>query len=77
MAAQMEVNQASDNTVLGQTAGDLPNDGTGKLFGITAAVRRTKMNPDRRAEARSILGTIQRRPQDKILESARVDKEDQ
>lgn len=30
MAAQMEVNQASDNTVTGQTAGDLPNDGTGK-----------------------------------------------
>jgi hypothetical protein len=29
MAAQMEVNQTSDNTVTGNSAGDLPNDGTG------------------------------------------------
>ena len=34
MAAQMEVNEKSDNTALGNTAGDIPNDGTGKLLAL-------------------------------------------
>jgi hypothetical protein len=79
MAAQMEVNQASDNSVTGHSAGDTPNDGTGKPLElrITCATTDTKLYHCRSSVNRPMARTIQRRAQITIQQSTELDPCDQ
>lgn len=78
MAAQMEVNQASENSISGHSAGGTPNDGTG----MTLELRRiseagTKLCQCRCPRVRPISRTIQGRAQITIQQDTELDQSHQ
>jgi hypothetical protein len=71
----MEVNKASDNSVMGATAGEIANDGTGTVCPLFFLARKCEAEIDiRRRAAGSMAGPVQRLPASQVQVGTRLDQ---